>query len=69
MPKADRVHNTPPLNSSSNIVAEPTTAGPVDSSDPVFAAIEAHAKASDELWALHEESLAVGPPTTRITSR
>jgi hypothetical protein len=27
----------------------------------VFAAIEVHAKASDELWALHEESHALGP--------
>jgi hypothetical protein len=32
-----------------------------DATDPIFATIEAHAKASAALWALHEESLAVGP--------
>ena len=45
MIRAGRVHSTPPTNTP----------------DPIFAAIEAHAKATDEIWALSEESLAVGP--------
>ena len=38
MTLADRVHSTPPLNSSSNIVAEPGTPGPVHSSRRSFLA-------------------------------
>lgn len=45
MTQADSVHSTPPTNTP----------------DPIFAAIDAHARATDALWALHEESLAVGP--------
>jgi hypothetical protein len=39
----------------------PITATTTAASDPIFAAIEAHAKATDEIWALSEKSLAVGP--------
>ena len=46
MPKAKQVDITPHTNNS--IVA-------ASSVDPVFAAIDAHARATDEIWALHKD--------------
>ena len=39
----------------------PAIAAAAVTPDPIFAAIEAHAKADDEFWTLYEELLAVGP--------